>query len=160
MAHEKTLSWLLGAALAASLAPAARADAGPACDLGGLAWMAGSWRGASGGVEAEEQWLAPRGGLMLGVHRDVTAAGRASFEFMRIECGPRGPVYQASPGGRPAVPFELARSGPLRAEFANPRHDFPQRISYWREGDVLHARVEGPPDQPGQAQEWSWQRVP
>ena len=33
-----------------------------------LAFMAGAWAAEHNGVAMEEQWLEPRGGLMLGVH--------------------------------------------------------------------------------------------
>src|SRR6266436_2543525 len=54
-------------------------------DVTSLAWMAGSWQGTAGGVEMEEHWLAPRGGEMLGLNRDVAGGRMVSFEFLRIE---------------------------------------------------------------------------
>jgi hypothetical protein len=30
-----------------------------------------------------------------------------------------------------------------RATFENPQHDFPRKLTYWREGDTLNARAEG-----------------
>jgi hypothetical protein len=31
----------------------------------------------------------------------------------------------------------------MRAVFENPAQDFPRRLTYWREGNVLRARAEG-----------------
>jgi hypothetical protein len=102
----------------------------------------------------EEIWIEPRGGMMLGLHRDVHESGRAFFEYLRIEEGQAGVVYLASPSGRPAVPFRLVESGPARAVFANPAHDYPQRILYWLEDGALHARIEGDTDQGARSSEW------
>ena len=45
------------------------------------------------------------------------------------------------PGGGPPIEFPLVAQGERSIEFANPAHDFPQRIRYWREGDRLHAEI-------------------
>jgi hypothetical protein len=134
------------------------ADA-PPTSVEALAWMAGTWEGReASGVEMEEVWLAPKGGSMLGLHRDVAGGRTASFEFLRIAAEKDGVVYWASPGGRPATPFKLTESGPRRAVFANPAHDFPKKILYWiDDAGALHARIEG--DGPGKAQEWTWRKA-
>jgi hypothetical protein len=126
-------------------------------DLQTLAWMAGTWTGSDGGVEMEEHWMAPRGGSMLGLHRDTEAGRTVSFEFLRIEAGTDGIVYWASPKGRPATPFKLATSGDRRAVFENPGHDFPRRIIYWRDGaGALCARTEGTLGGKPASEEWCW----
>jgi hypothetical protein len=130
-------------------------------DVTSLAWMAGSWQGTAGGVEMEEHWLAPKGGAMLGLHRDVAGGRMVSFEFLRIEKDAEGLVYLASPRGRPATPFRLIESRKGRAVFANPQHDFPQRILYWMGDDGrLHARIEGQQKGKSAAEEWAWKRSP
>ena len=42
--------------------------------------------------------------------------------------------------------------------FANPEHDFPQRILYWLEGEVLHARIEGETAGGPRSSEWVYTR--
>lgn len=43
--------------------------------------------------------------------------------------------------------------------FENPKHDWPQRILYWREGeDTLAARAEGDQNGTSRAAEWRWTR--
>jgi hypothetical protein len=123
--------------------------------LAELAWMAGSWANEQDGKRSEEHWTAPAGGMMLGVHRDVEGAS-GSFEFLRIEESAGKVTYLASPQGRPATPFELVESSAQRAVFANPKHDFPQRILYWRDGASLCAAVEGPMEGETIHQEWCW----
>ena len=129
----------------------------PAVDS--LAWMAGTWQGRDAeGTEMEEVWLAPKGGTLLGLHRDVAGGRTVSFEFLRISAQPDGIVYWASPQGRPATAFKLAEAGARRAVFANPAHDFPKRILYWLDdAGALHARIEG--DGPAGAMERTWRRA-
>ena len=136
---------------------AARAEK---ADIATLAWLAGSWQGTTEGVEMEELWLAPKGGAMLGLHRDVAGGRMVSFEFLRIEADADGLVYLASPRGRPATPFRMAESAKNRVVFANPQHDFPQRILYWLSEDgLLHARIEGEEKGKPASEEWAWRRV-
>jgi hypothetical protein len=117
-----------------------------------LSWMAGHWTGSSDGWQIEEIWLAPGGGVMLGMHRDAKGE-KASFEFLRIAQTAEGIVYLAQPGGRPPTPFKLTEATATRAVFENPKHDFPQRILYTLRDGQLCARVEGGTETP---QEWCW----
>src|SRR5262245_33485585 len=100
-------------------------------DLNQLAWISGTWVGTEGRVEMEEHWTAPKGNLMLGLHRDVTGDRTVSFEFLRIEKTAEGIAYIAQPQGRPPTSFRLIDSSQARVVFENKTHDFPQRIIYW-----------------------------
>ena len=103
--------------------------------------------------------MSPRGGLMLGVNRSVSARGNASFEFLRIAAVDGAVDYHASVGGRPAVAFRLTEHRDRRVVFSNPDHDFPQRILYWIDADgALHARIEGVQAGEERAMEWIWER--
>jgi len=121
-----------------------------------LGWLAGTWAGNDRGKLNEEVWIAPSGGLMLGMHRD-TAGGKATgFEFLRIEQDGEGLVYRAMPEGRPATDFRRVAQGGSCIVFENPAHDFPRRILYWREGTALHARIAGPRPATPASREWVW----
>lgn len=122
-----------------------------------LSWMTGHWSATVDGAEMEEVWLAPKGGVMPGMHRDVKN-GRAFFEFLRIAVTPDGLVYLAQPKGQPPTPFKLTESTKGRVVFANPEHDYPQRIIYDLRDGRLCARVEGPQDGKEVAEEWCWMR--
>jgi hypothetical protein len=137
---------------AASVEPPTSA---PDAKLADLSWMSGSWGGGAGERFAEEHWTDPRGGVMIGTHRDLKAEKAVFFEFLRIEQRGRTLAYVASPRGRcPATVFWLAEISPQHVLFANPEHDYPQRIVYWKDGDALKARTE---DMKGQKpEEWSW----
>lgn len=109
----------------------------------------------------EERWTAPKGGMLLGVHRDVFDSGRVFFEFLRIERRAEGVFYVAQPRGLAPTDFRLVESLGRRVAFANAEHDFPQRIAYWLDdAGALHARIEGEDDGAARSEEWTWPRVP
>jgi len=141
--------------------PAAAPAPGPAARLEDLAFLAGCWSGVERGVTSEECWMAPAGGMLVMMHRDLLPGGKTSFEFARIVSDASGIVYLASPRGAAPTPFRLAASSRYRVEFANPEHDYPQRISYWSdEKDTLHAKVEGAQGGQTVSEEWTWKRTP
>jgi hypothetical protein len=128
----------LGAALA-SPAPAADEAA-----ISRLAWIAGHWCMDREGERIEEQWLAPQGGLLIGMGRTVAAGKARAFEFMRIEQLSGVPTLLAQPMGEPPVAFRLTRSGEGWAQFENPGHEFPKLVEYRRTAQGLHAHIAGP----------------
>lgn len=131
----------------------ARTAAADGGSLAALDWLAGCWEGDGG----EECWLPAGGGMMLGLNRAPEKDGRSGFEFLRIvEEDDGGLVYLASPGGRhPPTPFAATEVGERHVVFANPEHDFPQRITYRLEDDgSLRARVEAN----GEGFELVWRR--
>jgi len=127
--------------------------------LDSLAWMTGHWSGTQDQVRMEEVWMAPEGGMMLGMHRDVFAKDRAFFEFLRIAEENGRLTYFAQPKGRsPTTQFSLKSQEEKKVVFENPAHDFPQRILYWRKGATLHARIEGTVQGEEKSQEWAWEK--
>jgi hypothetical protein len=132
----------------------------PAPTLAAVAFMAGHWSSlAADGATSEELWLAPRGGLMVGVNRSVSARGKASFEFLRMEVRAGEVWYLASPGGAPPTPFRMSASSASSATFENPAHDFPKRIAYRLEDGALVARIDGGSTAPDKSMEWRWTRA-
>ena len=124
-----------------------------------LAWMAGSWGAPSGGADVEEVWLAPRGGLMLGLGRTVKDDKAVDFEFMRVEQRGETLVYLAMPRGAPATPFPLASLDASSAVFES-NLEFPRRVSYRKNPDgTLTARIEGTRNGQPAAREWTWKRT-
>ena len=121
--------------------------AGFVSPLDRLTWLAGCWerRGASSIVE--EQWMAPRGGMMLGMGRVVRNGAVVDYETMRIEQRGDTLVFVANPSGQAEAEFTAAAIDDDGVVFENPDHDFPQRIVYRHAaGDSLHARIEGVSD--------------
>lgn len=119
-------------------------------DLGRLAFMAGCWELRTPTRVTHEHWMAPLGGMMLGMSRTVVRDVAREWEALRVEAKDGIVTYLAQPGGRPATPFPASAITDTSVTFSNPAHDFPQRIVYRRLGaDSLVARIEG--DQGGQA---------
>ena len=105
-------------------------------------WMAGCWIEQSGQKWAEECWTAPRAGTMLGASRVGEGTTLSSWEAAQILPDASGRLtFWASPNGGTRVPFALVSRSATEAVFANPAHDYPQRIRYWREGAMLNAEI-------------------
>ena len=115
-----------------------------------LSWLAGCWESERGDRRMEEQWMAPRGGTMLGMSRTVAGDAVREFEFLRISEKEGRLVLTARPSGQPEASFTSIEVTSSRVVFENPAHDFPQRIIYRLDADgSLAARIEG--TQNGQA---------
>jgi hypothetical protein len=128
----------------------------------GLAWLAGQWRMEKGGRVIDEQWMAPAGGVMLGMARTVAKGKVVEHEFLQIREGPGGTLfYVAAPSGQPETAFQLLTLTDTEAVFENRLYDFPQRISYTRQADgSLLAVIEGPnPDGTTKRSEFPYQRI-
>lgn len=123
-----------------------------------LSWLAGYWLSCDGGREVSETWSDPRAGVL--VNTTVTVeAGRASVETGRLAAVDGALAFHAQPDGQPAAVFPMTGFGALEVTFANPSHDFPQRITYSRAGDVLTARIEGRMDGRTQGMEWRYAKA-
>lgn len=129
------------------------------CAVDTLAWMTGSWSATRGDLREEEHWMAPSGGIMVGMNRIATTAKLRGFDFYRIEQRTDGVYYVSMPNGNPPTPFKLKTCGPGRVVFEKLDHDFPQRIMYRRDHpDTLHARIEGTIKGALRSAEWTWTR--
>ena len=116
----------------------------PARDVDRLRWMAGCWELVAGERVTHEQWMAPLGGLMLGMSRTVVRDSVREYEQLRIETRSGVATYVAHPSGQTTTAFAATSVTDTSVVFANPGHDFPQRIVYRRLGsDSLVARIEG-----------------
>ena len=105
-------------------------------------WMAGAWIESKGDGWAEEFWTHPRGGIMIGAGRTGEGAKLTGWEAMRIVRGTDGKLsFVAQPGGKPPSSFPMVSSGAREIVFANPAHDYPQKIRYWRDDAGLKAEI-------------------
>lgn len=141
--------------------PATSATVDLTVDLGWLAgyWVSEAWDGNPSNSRGEEVWLTPTRNMMLGINRTVEGDQTRAFEYLRIEIGPEGTAYWASPGGRSATAFQLVDAGTGHAVFENLEHDFPQRIRYRRDGDRLEASIEGTVDGTERSMSWGWRQA-
>ncbi|QUT04128.1 hypothetical protein KFK14_13350 [Sphingobium phenoxybenzoativorans] len=122
------------------------------------AWIAGGWTGAQGDEWVEEYWTPPRAGLMLGGGRAGKGETLSSWEAMRIARSANGMLtFYAMPEGKAAVAFPMVDQSERSITFQNSRHDYPQRIRYWREGDRLMAEISLADG--SQVKSWSYTRA-
>lgn len=128
--------------------------------LGELAWLAGCWQARGASTVIEEMWLAPRGGLLLGVSRTVRNGRAIDFEHTRIDYVDGRPAFTAKPARQTEATFPAIESSNDHVVFENAAHDFPQRISYKRAGpDSLHARIEGTVNGQARGMDFKYARV-
>lgn len=105
-------------------------------------WLTGCWSEQNGPNWTEECWTAPRAGQMMGSGRSGRGEDVRSWEVMQIEAASDGTLtFYGAPRGTPRVGFAMVSSGPREMVFANPTHDYPQKIRYWREGMDLNAEI-------------------
>ena len=125
------------AALLASAVPLAAQTAPRLPD-----WMAGTWAMEDGSAWSEEIWTSPRGDLMMGMAKTGFGPNLESWEVTRIVRKQDGSIsFLAQPKGAPPAEFPMAVASDQAIEFANPAHKYPQRIRYWREGQLLMAEI-------------------
>jgi hypothetical protein len=105
-------------------------------------WMSGAWSQERGDRWADEYWTPARGGIMIGAGRNGRGEALLDWESMRIIRDGEGNIaFHGAPQGGPAVVFPMESQTVREIIFANPKHDFPQRIRYWREGALLRAEI-------------------
>lgn len=103
-----------------------------------LDWMTGCWQSADG--DTREVWSASEDGYYFGYSVVLKDGHAVFFEQMRIDPAPL-PIFNAYPDGQGPFPFPASEISERRVEFANPEHDFPQKITYWRNGESLNATI-------------------
>lgn len=105
-------------------------------------WMAGTWMTEDGASWSDEVWTDARGGMMLGIARTGFGPRLESWELTQMRQKPDGSIsFVIQPPGRPATEFPMVLVSEEAIEFANPAHDYPQRIRYWRQGKLLMAEI-------------------
>ena len=119
-------------------------------------WISGYWLSCENGRETAESWIGAGTGTLLG-----TNLSGGGFEFLRIAANEDGGLsyYSMPNGASPPTAFALTTNADQRAVFENLQHDFPQRIIYERDGDVLVARIEGTMDGRAESMQWRFERA-
>ncbi len=154
----KRITTALVCALLSTFSAFANAADDPAVSR--LSWLEGQWSGSKDGIESEERWSSPKGGALLGIHRDFKDGRMVAFEFLRIAGSKEGSTFYGSPMSAPPTPFRMTEQGAQRVRFENKAHDFPQVIEYWLDAaGLLHARIEGPQNGKTVREEWQWKKV-
>jgi hypothetical protein len=146
------------AILAAATASQSQVGAFTADDLG---WLAGCWETSTKTARISEQWMKPAGGSLMGMSRTVRGDKTVAWEFIRIAAVDGVLAYIAKPHqNKEETIFKLTEASPLRVVFANPAHDFPQRVIYRKDGgDKVHARVEADRDGKVSGVDYAYRRI-
>lgn len=99
-----------------------------------LAFLAGSWRGASSsGTEAEENIPPPEGGVMLSAAREFKGGKCVFFDLVAWVEKDGGVQLIPHPMGRRSArvfPLVTLDAAAKRAVFENKEHDFPKSFTY------------------------------
>ena len=108
-----------------------------------IAWLSGCWQINRGGEVIDEQWMAPRAGIMVGMARSVRGDKVTSTESTIIRVRDGKLVYEANPSGQPPTTFTASTATADRVVFENPQHDYPKRVAYERRGaDAVTAWID------------------
>ena len=127
-------------------------------DQGLPGWLAGAWSMESGARWADETWTTARGGMMIGASRSGFGPDLVEWEHSRIVRRADGGIsLLTQPQGRLTTEFRMATMSETAIEFANPAHDYPQRIRYERVGQLLIAEVSKMDG--SEAVRWQYRRV-
>ena len=149
-------NWIAGVLVGMSVVLAAQAQ-----ELDKLAWMAGNWIQKTDKEEVRENWMGPKGNLMVATNLTLSAGrNAASFEFLRIGVKDGKVIYFAMPNGRPPTEFPLLTQTDSSVVFENPGNSYPQRVMYRRDGEALIARIEGKRQGADASEEWRFTRAP
>lgn len=160
MRRSSLLLMLLFATAGSAHAQESRDSLPRAAELERAAWLAGCWEGTAGSFAVEEHWLPLRAGTLVSAARSTRDGRTASLELAVIRMRGDTLAYHAYPVGQAAAVFPAESAGDSALVFANPHHDFPQRIVYRRAGaDSLVARIEGPGRDGWQAFDYRMRRV-
>ena len=125
-----------------------------------LRWLAGCWEMRRDDRITEEQWMLPRGGVMMGMSRTVRGDSLIELEQVRIESRGSDLIYIASPLRQATAEFTGSATAGGDVSFENPRHDFPTKISYRKQGaDSLVASIEGKRGGRARTIEYPYRRV-
>jgi hypothetical protein len=119
------------------------AAANPPGDVDKIGWLSGAWREQkSDGSWTEEYWTPVRSQLMLGAGLSGRGESVRHFEQLRIWRGVDGKVMlHANPNGTKGSFFALVRQTGDEVVFENAQNDYPQRVTYRREGNKVVAAI-------------------
>jgi len=116
-----------------------------------FSWLTGCWSGDMKNGKYEECWTAPSAEFMQGSGRMIGENKKVRMrEHMTIEKGGEDFVMYVlgygenlKPEEQGAIPFKLVKFSASELIFENPKHDYPQRITYTKKPDGnLSARIE------------------
>lgn len=124
-----------------------------------LDWLVGTWcTEPRNGSLTCEIWMPMDEGVMRGEGTTRTERG-TTRERMRIQISETGAVFHAEPQGQAPADFRAVEmdAAARAVTFENAAHDYPQRVRYWREGELLMAEISLADG--SKPQRWRYQRM-
>jgi len=109
-----------------------------------LNWLAGHWcTEPQGGAVTCETWSGMDKGVMRGAGTTRKAGQVTINESMKILVSESGMFFHAEPKNQKPTNFRMAQfdAKARSVSFEDRSHDYPQRVRYWREGEVLLAEI-------------------
>jgi len=120
------------------LAPLLASTGDPA--QGGFGWLAGCWVTAD--RSSQEVWVVDGDRSLVGFSVTLRADEVVFYEVLSIRQDDGGLwTYTAHPSGQAPASFVAVKTSEYGVVFADPDHDYPQEISYRREGSQLYATI-------------------
>lgn len=105
-----------------------------------LDWLTGCWETPD--QRGKEVWVREDDGSLTGFAVDLSAGQVQFYETLRITFSrDGGALYVAHPAGQPATGFRGHPSGDQSITLINENHDYPQKITYRRDGAKLTAEI-------------------
>lgn len=145
----------------------------PQSTIDRVAWLHGCWQTTTApappapsertrveGSVVEEQWMAPRGGTMIGMGRTVRDGRTTEYELVVLREQDGRLAYEAHPSGQPSAVFLSREIGESSVVFENAEHDFPQRVGYRKSESGLAAWIEGTMKGQSRHIDFNYARVP
>ena len=103
-------------------------------------WLIGCWRSSE--AKTQEVWLrSPSAGHLFGYSVTELTGESVFFEQIRIVVENAQATFYAYPAGVGPTAFAATSTGRDTVTFANAEHDYPQRITYTRQGKSLTATI-------------------
>lgn len=107
-----------------------------------LDWLVGKWcTEPVNGRTTCESWQPMGADHVMRGETVTTSAKGERREPMRISSEAGKLVFHAKPPGQAPTDFAARHAASQSIEFVNAAHDYPQRIRYWREGELLMAEI-------------------
>ena len=105
-----------------------------------LDWLVGCW--VAEDTTSQEVWVVDSRGSLIGFNVVLRAGKVDFFEVLSIEQNTDGILtYTAHPSGQAPASFIEIEASENSVVFANPNHDYPQKISYRRDDSHLAATI-------------------
>lgn len=129
--------------------------------LNQFSWIVGTWEAVGSTRTLVERWTRDSAGIYHGISVLVMGKDSTVREKTRIEKDNTGIYFVADVAeNKGEVRFKLTKSDSTGVYFENPKHDYPQTISYNPVGtDTLAAWVGGPTKGATQRQGYKFRRA-